>query len=117
MDDEELMGRLSAARPSIAPRSGPLHATLEDVVAESRHQRRRRKRFVFTGITLSVILLGGGSAAIASPSVLTWLGFVPNKTFQHVNAAGDFCAAGIIIHPEGVPVNDPSFLAARAILL
>ena len=116
MDDDELMGRITSNRPAIAPRTGPLLGALEDVVRDSRPPQRR-KRFLVTGITLSLVLVGGTSAAFASPSLLSWLGFVPDKTVQHVTADGDVCAAGIIIHPEGVPADDASFLAARPLLM
>jgi hypothetical protein len=116
MDDDDLMGRISGNRPAIAPRTGPLMGALDAVVRDSGH-RRRRKHFLFAGITLSLLLVGGTSAAIASPSLLSWLGFVPDNTLQHINADGDVCAAGIILRPEGVPADDASFVAARTILL
>jgi len=116
MDDDDLMGRITSNRPAITPRKGPLRGALEDVVRDSRPPQRR-KHFLVTGITLSLVLVGGTSAAFASPSLLSWLGFVPDNTLQHVNADGGVCAAGIILHPEGVPADDASFLAARTLLL
>lgn len=117
MDDDELMARVTASAPYIAPRDGRLHAAIDDVVTESRRPRPRRKRPFITGATLSVLLLGGTTTALATPSLLDWLRFTPDQTIQHVNANGDLCAAGMIVRPEGVPDDDASFLAAREIFL
>ena len=69
------------------------------------------------GAALSLVLLGGTSAALASQSLLDWLGFTPDQTIQHVNADGDVCAAGMVVRPEGVPDDDASFLAAKRAFL
>jgi hypothetical protein len=117
MDDGELMNRLTASAPSVVPRDGRLHAAVDDVVTESRRPRPRRKRLFITGATLSVLLLGGTTTALATPSLLDWLRFTPDQTIEHMNADGHLCAAGMIVRPEGVPDDDASFLAAREIFL
>lgn len=117
MDDHELFGRVADSAPSVAPRGNRLSTAIDDVVTESRPPHGRRKRLLVAGATLSVLLLGGTSAALASQPLLEWLGFIPDRPLQHMNANGDFCAAGVIVRPEGVTDADASFLAAKNILL
>ena len=117
MDEEELFGRLANSAPTVAPRDDRLRAAIDDVVTGSRPARRQRKRWFIAGATLSAVLLGGTSAALASPALLEWLGFTPDQSIQHLNADGDYCAAGMIVRPEGVPDDDASFLAAKDIFL
>lgn len=117
MDDEELFDRLTNSTPTVAPRGDRLRAAIDEVVTESRPPRRPRKRLFVAGATLSVVLLGGTSAALASQPLLEWLGFTPDQSIQHLNADGDYCAAGMIVRPEGVPDDDASFLAAKEIFL
>ena len=116
MDDDELNGRLARSAPAITPRGDRLHAALDEVVTSSR-PRPRRRRWLVGGTTLSLVLLGGTSAALASPQVLDWLGFTPDQSLQHTNVDGDLCVAGMIVRPEGVTADDESFRAAREILL
>lgn len=68
-------------------------------------------------LVCSVLLLGGTTTALATPSLLDWVRFTPDQTIQNVNAEGDLCAAGMMVRPEGVPDDDPSFVAAREIFL
>ena len=117
MDEEELFGRLANSAPLVAPRDDRLGIAIDQVVMESRPVRRQRKRLFVAGATLSVMLVGGTSAALASQPLLDWLGFAPDQSIQHVNANGDYCAAGMIVRPEGVPNDDASFLAAKDIFL
>lgn len=116
MDDDELYGRLEGSAPVIVPRGDRLHAALDEVVRSSR-PRPRRQRWLVGGATLSLVLLGGTSAALASPPVLDWLGFTPDQSLQHTNVDGDLCVAGMIVRPEGVTADDASFRAAQEILL
>lgn len=115
MDDEEFDRRVASSAPSVAHRTPAVRAAIEGVVAESRPPRRRRTRMLIAGATLSVVLLGGTTTAFASQYLLDWLGFTPDHTIQHRNADGDYCAAGMIVRPEGVEMDDPSFLAAQQI--
>jgi hypothetical protein len=112
----ELNGRLARSAPAITPRGDRLHAALDEVVTSSR-PRPRRRRWLVGGATVSLVLLGGTSAALASPPVLDWLGFTPDQSLQHTNVDGDLCVAGMIVRPEGVAADDESFRAAREILL
>lgn len=117
MDDDELMRRVAAATPAIAQRTNTVREAIDEVMADARPSRRRRRRALIAGASLSVVLLGGASVAVADPALLDWLRFTPDRTIQHVNADGDLCTAGMIVRPEGVSTEDPSFLAAREILL
>jgi hypothetical protein len=117
MDDETLFARLAASAPPTSPRDDRLTAALDEAVTVSRPERQRRKRWLLGGVGVSVALLGGTTAAFASEPLLDWLGFTPDQSLSHTNAAGDFCVAGMVVHPEGVPEDDASFLAAKSILL
>jgi hypothetical protein len=113
MHDKELTARVTASAPSIAQRDRRLYAAIDDVVTESRRPRPRRKRLFITGATLSVLLLGGTTMALATPSLLDWLGCTPDQTIKHVNADGDLCAAGMVVQPYGVPDDDAKHIASR----
>ncbi|QAY72085.1 hypothetical protein ET445_00795 [Agromyces protaetiae] len=115
MDEDEFDRRLKSSAPAAAPRTPALLHALDDLIAESRSTRRRRNRAVVAGMSLSLMLLGGTSAAFAAEPLLAWLGFEPDHVIQHVNSDGVDCAAGMIIRPEGVELDDPSFLAAQEI--
>lgn len=117
MDDDQLAEHLNASAPNVAPRTAALRAAINSVVVESRPPRRRRRRLMVTGTALSIVLLGGATTALASPEVLDWLWFTPDRTIQHANDAGELCYAGMIVRPEGVTKDDPSFVAGREIFL
>ena len=117
MDEETLSARLAASAPPTSPRGDRFKAALDEVVAASRPARRRHKRWVLGGVSLSVVLLGGTTAAFGSEPLLEWLGFTPDQSISHTNTDGDFCVAGIIVRPEGVAEDDASFLAAKNVLL
>lgn len=117
MDEETLSARLAASAPPTAPRGARLVAALDEAVTASRPVRRQRNRWLLGGVGLSVVLLGGTTAAFASQPLLEWLGFTPDQSLSHTNAEGDFCVAGIVVRPEGVPESDASFLAAKNLLL
>ena len=118
MDDETLFERLNASAPSTTPRGDQLNAALEEVISAARPGHQRHKRWLVGGTVLSVVLLGGTTAAFASEPLLDWLGFTPDQSLQHTNADGDICVAGVVVLPEeGVADDDPSFLAAKNVLL
>ena len=117
MTDDELFARLADSAPPTAARCERLSSALDDAVTASRPPRRRPRRLLATALTLSVMVLGGTSAACATPPVLEWLGFAPDRTVQHSNADGAWCSAGMIVRPEGVSADDASFVAAQRILL
>ncbi|WEO76131.1 hypothetical protein BJQ94_12190 [Cryobacterium sp. SO2] len=119
MDDEELYGRLAGSAPAVMSRDESFRAAVDAMITSSRPARRRTRarRWLIGGAALGVVLLGGTSTALASPPLLEWLGFTPDRSLQHTNADGDFCVAGMIVRPEGVPADDASFLAAQEILL
>lgn len=116
MDDDEFISRLASSAPSVTPRAAGLRRALNDVVEQSRPFRQRRtRRLLIAGSAFSIVLLGGTTTALASQSLLDWLGYTPDQTIQHRNADGDFCALGMIVRPEGVAVDDASFMAAQQI--
>ena len=117
MDEETLSARLAVSAPPTAPRGDRLKAALDEAVTASRPVRQRRNRWLLGGVGLSVVLLGGTTAAFASEPLLEWLGFTADQSLSHANAEGDFCVAGIAVRPEGVPENDESFVAAKNVLL
>jgi hypothetical protein len=118
MDDETLSARLKDSRPPTIPRDDRLHAAVDELIIASRPEHHRRKRWLLGGVSLSVLLLGGTTTALASEPLLEWLGFTPDQSLEHANADGDYCVAGIIVRPEeGVAADDASFLAAKNVLL
>jgi hypothetical protein len=117
MDDETLSARLNASAPSTAPRDERLDAALQEVVISTRPLHQRRTRSLLGGIGLSLVLLGGTTAALASEPILDWLTFAPDQTLAHMNADGYYCVAGIVVQPDGVAEDDPAFRAAKDILL
>ena len=108
--------RLSASAPRAAPIDARSQLLLEALVTETVAPRRRRRGLLIGGVMSAALVLGGASAALATPALGSWLGWAPDRQVQTVAVDGRQCVAGYAIEGEGVPDSDPAVIAARDIL-
>ena len=109
--------RLSASAPVVGGGDGHLDSLLNDMVMETVGSRRRRRAVLISGVLSGVLVMGGASAALASPAITAWLGWTPDREVQTISLDGKQCVAGYAIQGEGVPDSDPAVQAARTVLI
>jgi hypothetical protein len=119
MDDEALDIVLLESMPSVLPTTPHLESALSKV---ARRPRRLLPRWrAGLTLTISALLIGGTTAAIASPTVREWLGWTPDRTFAYTSTQGDRCEVSFRIeysqHRNGLTktydeVREIAFVAA-----
>ncbi|MDF2666100.1 MAG: hypothetical protein K0R81_1950 [Microbacterium sp.] len=115
MDDDELEARIRAAGPRVtAPKGLASHRSL--ILAEARRPRGRRFRFWASSAIASVLLIGGGSVAVASGGTETPWGWVADNVFSIGRADGSACFQGIVVKWEGLADDDALVRDAKAIV-
>lgn len=89
----ELMLRETAPQP---PLPAGLAGHRERILADARPRRARRLRAWTAGVAASVLLFGGGSAAMAAGGMETPWGWVADNVFSVANDA-ELCFAGFTV--------------------
>lgn len=115
MTDDELDARIRAAGPRVtAPRGLGSHRAM--ILAEARGRRGRRLRIWAASAVASVLLIGGGSVAMAGGGNETPWGWVADNVFSIGRADGSACFQGIVVSWEGLADDDPLVEDAQAIV-
>lgn len=115
MNDFDLETRIRAAAPQV---SSPLglaeHSTR--ILQEARAQRGRRLRRWAAGVAATVMILGGGTVAIAGNGLQTPWGWTADNVYQFPGPNGQTCFAGLQVKPDGVADDAAVVIAAREIV-
>lgn len=115
MNNLDLETRIRAAAPQV---SGPLglaeHSTR--ILQEARARRGRRLRKWAAGLAASVVIVGGGTIAVAGNGLHTPWGWTADNVYQFPGPNGQTCFTGLQVKPDGVADDAPVVIAAREIL-
>lgn len=114
MNDDELETRLRDAAPNVAVPAG-LAERRADLFRRAR-TRRGRPRVGITGAILSLVLVGGGTIAVAGGDHMTPWGWMADNSFTIEQPAGENCFVGIRVTWDGVREDDPMVQEAKSIL-
>ncbi|MGN7188647.1 hypothetical protein [Microbacterium enclense] len=115
MNDDEFEARMRAAGPNVtAPRSLGSHRA--QILAEARGRRGRRFRLWAAGALSSVLLIGGGTVAMASGGNETPWGWVADNVFSIGQTGNEACFQGMVVKWEGLADDDPLVRDAKAIV-
>lgn len=115
MTDDELGERIRAAGPHVtAPRGLGSHRS--HILAEARGRRGRRFRLWAAGAVSSLVLIGGGTVAMASGGNETPWGWVADNVFSVGRTTGEACFQGMVVKWEGLADDDPLVQDAKAIV-
>jgi len=109
--DSEL--RAAAPRSSGARR---LAFHRERILAEARGRRRRIVRLWGASVAASVILVGGGTAAMAGAGMETPWGWIADNVLTTINGDGTTCFQGWEITRHGLAEDDPIVRDAQEVL-
>ena len=120
MERVNLDERLSAASPSVMAFDRELDTALDGILEERSHTTpRRHRRTLLATAVASVLVFGGTSAALASPSFQELLaGMSLDRSTTLVGESGQDCATGWVVKAEpGVAADDPVVIEGQKILL
>ncbi len=115
MNDDEFDARIRAAGPNVTVPRG-LGSHRSQILAEARGRRGRRFRLWAAGALCSVLLIGGGTAAMAGGGNETPWGWVADNVFSIGRAGGEACFQGMVVKWEGLADDDPLVQDAKAIV-
>lgn len=115
MNDDELDTRIRAAGPRVTAPKG-LASHRSQILAEARGRRGRRLRVWGSSAVASVLLIGGGSVAVAGGGNETPWGWVADNVFSIGRTDGSACFQGIVVKWEGLTDDDPLVRDAKAIV-
>jgi hypothetical protein len=115
MDDDELGTRIRDAAPHVTVPAG-LASHRAQILADARGRRGRRLRVWGASIAASVVLIGGGSIAMAGDGNETPWGWVADNVFSMGRSDGSECFQGFVVRWEGLADDDPLVQDARAIV-
>lgn len=115
MNDDELGTRIRNAAPPVTVPTG-LSSHRTQILAEARGRHGRRLRIWAASVAASVVLVGGGSVAIAGGGNETPWGWVADNVFSIDRWDGSACFQGIVVKWEGLPEDDPLVRDAIAIV-
>ena len=113
MNDSELDTLLREATPSTPVPPG-LGAHRALILADARTRRSRRLRVWAASVAASIVLIGGGSVAMAGDGNETPWGWVADNVFSIETTSGDACFQGIVVRWEGLAEDDPLVVDAKA---
>lgn len=111
MNDTEFETLLRDSSPEVTTPVG-LAASQERILREARQRRGRRVRVWGASLGVSVLLVGGGSAAMAGAGMETPWGWVADNVFSFSNGA-ELCFAGMQVKFEGVSEDSDIVREAR----
>lgn len=85
-------------------------------ILDSVRRGRRRRRAWLVGAVTGVLLVGGGSVAVAGDGLLTPWGWIADNVFSFAQPDGSLCYQGMRIDFGGLPRDAPMVEDAREIL-
>lgn len=115
MYDTELETRIREAAPLVSTPAG-LGAHRERILREARERTGRRLRLWGASAAASIVLLGGGSVAMAGSGTETPWGWVADNVFSIERSDGSACFQGILVKWEGLSEDDPRVVDAKSIV-
>jgi hypothetical protein len=115
MNDDELGTHIREAAPQVTvPRGLASHRA--QILAEARGRRGRRLRIWAASVAASVVLIGGGSVALAGSGNETPWGWIADNVLSIDRSDGEACFQGIVVKWEGLSKDDPLVQDAKAIV-
>ena len=115
MNDFDLDTRIRAAAPHISSPMGlPDHGAR--ILDEARHRRRRKLHIWTASVAASVVLVGGGTVAVAGNGLQTPWGWTADNVYQFPGPNGQTCFAGLVVKPDGVADDAEVVVVAREIV-
>lgn len=115
MDDSELDARLRAAAPLLSTPSG-LADHRARILRDARARRARRLRVWGASAAASILLVGGGTVAMAAGGHETPWGWVADNVFSIPRTDGTACFQGFQVNWHGLAEDDPIVVDAKAIV-
>ncbi|SIT86961.1 hypothetical protein [Microbacterium sp. RU33B] len=115
MEDAEFDRVLEVGIPMTAIPS-TLSSHRDRILAEARARRSRRLRVWTAGVVASVLVVGGGSVAVAGGGNETPWGWVADNVFSIGRTDGSACFQGFLVKWDGVSEDDPMVQDAKAIV-
>lgn len=115
MDDTDLDSRLRAGAPRVTNPVG-LGEHRARIVREARAKTGRRLRMWSAATAATVVLVGGGSVAMAASGSDTPWGWLADNVFAIDRTDGSACFQGMAVTWEGVSEDDPLVVDAKAIV-
>lgn len=113
--DIDLDRRLRDSAPDTAPLPDlALHRTR--ILAEARAGRARRLRVWIGSAAASVLLVGGGSVAVATSEHMTPWGWLADNSVTIERSVGPDCFIGMRVRWDGLAEDDPMVRDAQRIL-
>lgn len=115
MNDLDLENRIRDAAPHPASLNG-LAAHRIRILNEARASRSRRLRIWGASAAATVVLVGGGSVAMAGAGNETPWGWVADNVFSIERTDGSACFQGLLVKWDGLAEDDPIVVDAKAIV-
>lgn len=112
MNDLDLDTRIRAAAPQISSPIGLADHSAR-ILSEARARRGRRLRIWSASVAASVVLVGGGTVAVAGNGLQTPWGWTADNVYQFAGPNGQTCFAGLLVKPDGVADDAAVVVAAR----
>lgn len=115
MNDLDLNTRIRDAAPHLASVDG-LSDHCVRILKEARARRSRRLRVWGASAAASILLVGGGSIAMAGGGNETPWGWVADNVFSIERIDGSACFQGLLVEWDGLAEDDPIVVDAKAIV-
>lgn len=115
MHDTEMDIRLRDAAPHLASPNG-LADHRARILSEARARRGRRLRLWGASAAASIVLIGGGSVAMAGAGNETPWGWIADNVFSIERSNGTACFQGIVVKWDGLQEDDPIVVDAKTIV-
>lgn len=113
--DLDLENLIRDAAPHPASMNG-LAAHRTRILNEARARRGRRLRIWGASAAATVVLVGGGSVAMAGAGNETPWGWVADNVFSIERTDGSACFQGLLVKWDGLAEDDPIVVDAKAIV-
>lgn len=115
MKDLDLDIRIRAAAPRV---SSPMRLTDHGarILREARQRRGRRLRVWTASVSASIVLVGGGTVAVAGNGLQTPWGWTADNVYEFPGPNGQTCFAGLVVKPDGVADDAEVVVVAREIV-
>lgn len=115
MHDTDMDIRLRDAAPHLASPNG-LADHRARILSEARARRGRRLRLWGASAAASIVLIGGGSVAMAGAGNETPWGWIADNVFSIERSNGTACFQGIVVKWDGLQEDDPIVVDAKTIV-
>lgn len=111
MNDLDFENRIRAAAPQVSQPLGL--AEHSSRILEGARSRKRNLRIWAAGAAASVVIVGGGTVAVAGNGLQTPWGWTADNVYQFPGPNGQTCYSGLKVQPDGVADDAAAVVAAR----